>query len=521
MNPAETAAGGGSDAAERQRTRGYVKSTVKHGSVYLIGTALSRMAGLIMLPIYTRVLSPSEYGILEILGHTTDIVTMLAGLGIGTAVMRYYYLVETEAERKEVISSAALMLLTVFAFVAVTALALAEPGARALFGSRESTDLDPREAVALVRLAVVTLVLGITIDVPMIVLRARQQSTAVVGAGLARLGIALACNLVLVVWLRLGVRGVMYSTIVSSAIVGGTLMVTLLREAGVRFVPGLARKLIAFGAPLVVWEIGSFILHFSDRYFLRVFASLSVVGLYSLSYKLAMLVPMFVTGPFGAIWLPKALEIERAEGPRAVPILATIQRHYNLALVTISLGIALYAGDAIRLATGAAFHEADRPVALLTLGMVFFGYRQVAQVGAIIRERPGLVARSTAIAAVAVLLLNLLLIPVWGIMGAAAATCAAFLIDFLVIRWYSMRLYPLRIEFGAAPLALAAVAWTAARLAVPDGAGIALSLGVNTAAFALYALALVATGVVTPSQRRFVGHAVMDPIGTLRSLRGA
>lgn len=501
------------DTDVRDRERQHARSTAKHSAIYLIGTALSRVAGLIMLPIYTRVLSAREYGVLELLGFTTDILSMLVGLGIGTAVTRHYYRYDTDEERRGVVSSAALLLVGLFVSVGAVGLLVSEPLSVLLLG--------PDEPAHFVRLAMVTLVLGVTIEVPMIVLRARQNSAAVVTAGLTRLGLALALNILFVVVLRLGVAGAFYSTIVSSAVVGGYLLVTLLRETGVRFVPSFARQLIAFGAPLVIWEVGSFVLHFSDRYFLRAYASLAVVGIYSLSYKLAMIIPFFVTGPFGQIWLPKALEIHRKEGPAAVPILASLQRHYCLALIAVSLGLTLFSEDVIRIVAGEAFHEAAGPIPVLALAMVFFGYRQVAQVGALIAENPGVVARSTAIAAAGALVLNFLFIPRWGAMGAAVATLGGFALDFFLIRWYSMRLYPMRIYIGALPLALAAATWWLGRVLVPTGTALVPSILGHAVAFVAFVLALFATGIITAAQRRALAEALRDPVATLRALRAS
>lgn len=105
------------DTDARDRERQHARSTAKHSAVYLIGTALSRVAGLIMLPLYTRVLSTREYGVMELLGFTTDIISMLVGLGIGTAVTRHYYRYDNDDERRAVIGSAAVMLLAMFVAV--------------------------------------------------------------------------------------------------------------------------------------------------------------------------------------------------------------------------------------------------------------------------------------------------------------------------------------------------------------------------------------------------------------------
>lgn len=500
-------ASSGSDAG------GYVRSTFKHGAVYLIGTLLSRVAGFVMLPVYTRVLTPRDYGVMEMLAYTTDVLTFLVGLGVSTALTRLYYKYESERERHELVSTAAVLLCALFVIVALPVLFLAEPVTGLL--------LKPGEPAVFIRLSMLSLVLGVAVDVPMTVMRARQESHQVVLWGALRLLFAIALNLILVVWLRMGVLGVLISTIVSGGVVGGYLCGRLLRITGIHFNGEQARALVAFGAPFAIWELGSFVLHFSDRFFLNSFHTLETVGLYSLSYKVAIVIPFFLTGPFSSIWLPKALEIQRREGLGAVPILAAIQRHYNLLLICIAFGMALFSWDAIRLGAGPDFHESYGPIPVLALAMVFFGYRQIAQIGVIIKDKPGLIARSTAVAAATVLLLNWLLIPRWGAMGAAFATLGGFATEFFLMRWLSMREYPMRIAIGALPMAVGVTMWSLTRLVLPDEASIPLSLAVNSMGFVTFVVALMLTGAMDSEQRRFVLGALRNPRGSLRALRGA
>ncbi|RME28056.1 MAG: lipopolysaccharide biosynthesis protein, partial [Candidatus Zixiibacteriota bacterium] len=68
---------------------------LKQSSVYMAGQLLSRLISFIMLPIYTRFLTPADYGILELLSMTVDIVAMLAGAGISAALLRFYSEKET------------------------------------------------------------------------------------------------------------------------------------------------------------------------------------------------------------------------------------------------------------------------------------------------------------------------------------------------------------------------------------------------------------------------------------------
>ena len=137
--PEEASESESQSASERER--GYIKSTLRHGGIYTLGMVLSRLVGFVMIPVYTRVLSPADYGVLEILSLTTDILSMLAGMGIGLAVMRFYYRAADQGERRVVVSSAALLLAAVFVAVSSLGLIAAGPLTTLLLGDGASVRL--------------------------------------------------------------------------------------------------------------------------------------------------------------------------------------------------------------------------------------------------------------------------------------------------------------------------------------------------------------------------------------------
>ncbi len=515
MTDASDAAPAGGEARRPAGRGGYMASTVKHGLVYFLGNVLSRLAGFIKLPVYTRLLTTRDYGILEILSLSADILGMLAGLGIRQAVLRLYYQYDDEAERGAVMSTATFLVLGIFGAITVTGTVLAPWISTLLLG--------PNEPTIFVRLAVLSFVIGALGDIPGVYLQAQQRSATLVSANTVRLLLGLGLNILFVVGLRLGVAGIFYSAILSAAIVGSVLAWGMFRATGLRFVGRHARDLLAFGAPLVASNLGSFVLHFSDRYFLRAYHSLAVVGVYALSYKFALLIAMFVDGPFNSIWSAKALEIHQREGAGAPPILRAILQQYVLVVITAALGAALFATDAIHLLLGPAFRDADRPIPVLAVAMVFFCFRHVSQTGAMIAKRPGDIALVTSSAAVLAVLLNVLLIPRWAAMGAAVATAAAFAMEFMVMRRRSERAYPLGLGVGIVlkPLGLATLAWIAPAVAVPASAPWAVALAARVVAFGLYVAALAATGLLDAPARRMLAGSVRDPRAIIRALRNA
>ena len=170
-----------------------------------------------------------------------------------------------------------------------------------------------------------------------------------------------------------------------------------------------------------------------------------------------------------------------------------------------------------------ALRAADGPVPLLALAMVFFCYRHMSHTGAMIRKKSGYIAVVTSAAAATALLLNLLLIPRWGAMGAASATAGAFALEFLVMNSLSERTYPigLKVRELFAPLAIASGVWAAAAVAVPDGAGPMTGLAIRIAAFGAYAIVLSATGILSPSARQLLIRSAREPRAIMNALRSA
>lgn len=494
---------------------GYMASTAKHGLIYLLGNVLARMAGFIMLPVYTRLLTTDDYGVMEILALSGDILGMLAGLGIRRAVVRLYYQYDAIEDRNAVVSTASLLLIGIFGVITTLGVIFAAPISDALLG--------PDQPAIYVRLAVFSFVLGALGDVPGVWLQALQRSATLVTANFTRLVLSLALNILFVVVLRIGVSGIFLSTIISTAVVGGYMAWRMFRTTGVRFDGHKARELVAFGAPLVASNLGSFVLHFSDRYFLRYFHTLATVGIYALSYKFALLIAMFVEGPFNNIWTAKALEIHNREGDHAPPILRSILVQYSIVVATAALGIALFSTDVVHWVLGPEFRAADQPVPVLALGIAFFCLRNTSQTGAMIAKRPGHIAWVTSGAAVLAIALNLLLIPRWAGMGAAAATAGAFGAEFFVMRRLSERVYPMGLTVADAlgPLGLAAVTWLTAFAVVPTSAHPLVGTGIRVASLGLFALLLTGTGYLPATSWRLLAKSVRDPKALVKALKAA
>ena len=140
----------------------------------------------------------------------------------------------------------------------------------------------------------------------------------------------LSLNILFVVHLRLGIEGVLASSIITTSVSAFGLTFYLLRRAGIRFSIETFRHMVEFGSPMVLWSVGIFILVFSDRFFLNHYASTSAVGIYSLAYKFAFMLSALAPVPFQTMWDVQRFEI--AKQPNAARIYARVFLYMNLVL---------------------------------------------------------------------------------------------------------------------------------------------------------------------------------------------
>src|SRR5579864_1879496 len=176
-----------SGAGQQPPTR--LRTVGKHALVYGAGVVISRAASFVMLPIYTRFLTPADYGVLELLEMTTTVVGMLVGLGFGGALFKFYAQYDDPDEKAAVMSTAWLALLAIAGLTAVAGVIVSPFFSRALLHRHQNPlYFQLYFLVFLVQTAAI---------VPYAYLQATKRSTFYVAASVAQLVLALSLNIVL------------------------------------------------------------------------------------------------------------------------------------------------------------------------------------------------------------------------------------------------------------------------------------------------------------------------------------
>jgi len=408
-----------------------LKKTFSHAGIYSIGILLNSMVSFIMLPIYTRCLTPADYGVLELLEITVDVISIVAGAGIIHGLSKYYYQYEGQRDKEELVSTLFISLILLYAAGCCVGFAFSEQISIVVYHTEKYSRF--------IEISFFNLFLSFLIFVPLGYLRTQQKSILFVIIGAVKLVIQLSLNIVFVVLLEKGVIGVLYSTLITSLVVGGYLTWYTFSAVSFRYSMEKAKELFKFGYPFIFSGLGAFILTFSDRYFINYFGDISNVGVYSLGYKFGFLLFTFPVRPLLLIWDVQRFEIVNKDGYEVV--FNKFLSWFVIVTVSVALFISIVVENVLHVMSDPKFWEASNIVPIIMIAYLFQACTDFFNFGIFYTGKTKHMAYGTVLAAIIIVILSVFMIPVFGIYGAAWATVIAFLIRLVYVYFSSQSLF--------------------------------------------------------------------------------
>ncbi|CAN5707517.1 N/A [soil metagenome] len=474
-----------------------LKAFAKDSVVYAVPAVFSRGLAVLLIPLYTRVLAPAEYGSLDLLLVFASLVKLTVALEVSQAVARFYAAERDPARKSAYASTSLWFTLAAYSLFALLALWQSERLAALVMG-REGMER---------AFGIGVLYIWVSGHFYLIQnqLRWELRSVQYAIASALMAAVTAASALVLLYGFAAGLDGLLAGMTLGAA-VGAAYGASRLRGVfGLRFDAGALREMLTFSAPLVPSAIAVFVSTFADRIMINLFVSVDAVGIYGVGFRVAGIVGLVMVGVQGAL---TPLVYTHYRDPATPATIARIFRVFVGVALCLSLSLVLFAGDVLAFIAPPAYGSAA-PVIALLVPSILLAQMHVFTPGIAIAKRTHLILAITALGASANVVLNWLLIPRLGIDGAALATLLANAVAFAAYVLVSQRLYRVPHEawrlLGALGTVLA-IALVRSRVPAADAAGIALDVGAIAAAIAV----VIAFGLV----RRAEAHALL---GALRS----
>jgi O-antigen/teichoic acid export membrane protein len=428
---------------------------LRHSAAYSVPVILGKMCGVLLLPVYTRYLSPSDYGVLELLDLTLFMLTSLFGSRLGDALCYFHAEAETSKARGAVATTAFLSALGMGVLGALAGFLCSEPLGKLVFGTTAYTFY--------FHLLFANFVMVLPLEVGLAYLRAVNRSVLFTVCMSVRLLVAMFFNVLFLAFWRMGIAAMLWSTLVASAAMVIGVSVILLSSAQLSFSFALCRRMAAYAFPVGVGGVAMLIIHYGDRFFLQRSATLADVGIYSLAYKLGMLVS-YVQLPFMTYWTSQMYRIVRGVDGEAIN--ARVCTYLMLVLTSVAVVITVFSRPALYVLTprAPAFREAALFIPLIAAAYVIRGLGDQFRNVFFLENRTVNDAHTSILGCLLCLAGYGALIPPFKMWGAAAATLLAFIGMTAYSYWKTQRIKRYRYEvkrlvkIGASALASCAVA---------------------------------------------------------------
>ncbi|HOX25961.1 MAG TPA: polysaccharide biosynthesis C-terminal domain-containing protein [Candidatus Krumholzibacteria bacterium] len=480
------------------------KLLARHSSVYAVGILLQRATALVLLPLYTTRLTPQDFGIKELVGLSVDVADILLATAISSAIYRFYFRTTDLKQRNLVISTSIIALGAGGILALVGLIPLSAPLAGLV--------LDDIGLAHFFMLSFAALWFQTVNKVSFAWLRAQQKSVQFVAISLLRFVINVGLNIWFIVGLDLGVLGIILATLVTAVVVFLFMTVPLCARLGLRFDRGMLREMWTFGWPMIFSQAGGFVVHLSDRLFLKAYCSVAAAGIYSLGYRFGTLPSVFLSEPFNQTWMPRRFEV--AKEPGSERVFGRIFTYYLVLIAFAGLLVACLTTDILRLMSDPSYWTAASVVPVIVLANIIFTFHYHFNIGLMLADKTKYLGYINVANAALVLLLNWLLIPRYASMGAAIATLIAFVAKSGATFVLGRRFYRIHFEGvrAAKLVAVAAVVYVGVNrleLATPL-ASLILKGSVIVAA---YPLLLVAVGFVNSEERARAGRYLRRRLG--------
>lgn len=405
--------------------------------VYGAGNVLTRFVTFLLLPLFTNVLSPGEYGLATLLYVFLGFMNIIYHYGLDAAFMRYYHQAEGSHHRQSLFSTALLLSTGSSIILSLIILLASEQLSSLLLGHAEYAHL--------IQLAAGILFLDAVSHVPFALLRLKERAALFVSIKLVNVVTTLTMNIYLVALRGMGIDGVFFSVAAASVVTTVSVLIATRPSLRVVFVGERVKPLLKFGLPFLPAGLATIAMESIDRYILAGLTDAATVGIYSAGYKLGIFM-LLITTAFQYAWQPFFLRAGKKPGSKW--LFSRVFSQFMVVLLFVWIGLTLFIPEIVRLRIGGisligpAFYEAESIVPIILLAYVFQGAYINFLPGIYFEKKTHMIPIITAVSAAVNIAVNFTLIPLYGMTGAAYATLAGHATMAVTTYLISRRLFP-------------------------------------------------------------------------------
>ena len=418
----------------------HIKRTIQLGSIYSIGSISQGALFVLLFPIYTSFLSPQDFGIIGLMSITVSLLTRFVSSPINSAFTRFYYAPEYKEKNGILLFNLFLWALLIITCCAVIFWRISEYLAGVL--------LQDRNLAHLLKVYALILFLQPLSSLFLCLLRMLEKAKYSVFTSISSLLLSAGLTLYLLIVLKEGVLALIVGNLIGLIVTVIMVLPVFVKRSTFKLSRSVLIPPLKYAYPLLLSEYSNLLIQSGDRYVLRIFNSVSMVGLYAFGYQIAGILQTALVTPVKQALQPIVLKQE--EDPEAVRhFLKVGATYFYLIGCAACLLISLFSREILMLfARKEAFWGAWVIVPIITYSYVQHGIGNFVGWGMGLMKKSFHMSGIVLIAASANIGLNFLFVPQWGMLGAAFATMLSYIVWNVLKAYYSAKFYDLHFEVG-------------------------------------------------------------------------
>jgi len=475
-----------------------LSTTLKLSWTYAVGNLARRGLHVVLLPLYTTYLSIGDFGVLAMLTVTGGVLSMLISTPLVTGgLMRFYYHPDYRHRQGVLLFNVTLVLVAAAGVLAGAWLALAEPIAGMLLGRGRSAGLVRLYSLALLLWPISLLHLSL--------IKLRSKAKLFVLLSLGECFVSAGVIVWGLVYANMGVAAVILGLVAGMAFTSLASAPFLLKHCRARLSASVLAGPLRFGCPLLPTGLSRLAMQLGDRYVLRAFVPMGTVGVYSFGYSLSEAIDTAVGTPVNDGVGPTIRKLE-SDPDRQRQFIRRSATLYYLLAVLAALALSMYAKEIVMLlARRPEYWPCWVIIPVVSLAFAQQTLGLFLEWGMIMRNKSLHMSGVLLVSAAVNIGLNFVLIPRYGIMGAAVATVVSYGLWNVLKGYYSARFYDLRFDLRRlAQITVLAVGAYLLSLASAGWLGFWVNFGLKAVLLAAFAILCWVTGVLDAGQKQWL-----------------
>lgn len=374
-------------------------------AIYGVSTVLTRLLNFFLVPLYTHYLTPDDYGRIASVFSLIAFLDVFYILGMNHGYMRF--------KNKQNLSYI-FSFLTFWAFLLSVFVIAFSDLFRLIIGLE-------KDYSRLIQYAAFIVYLDTINSIPLVDLRMEHKAFLFVSVRSFSIILNLILNVIFLKYTSLGVDGVFYASIISS-VSQFVFLKDYLKHFTLSFKISDMRNIFSYSLPYVPASLSSVSVQLFDRPLMMHFLSPYYVGLYQANFRLAVFMNLIVA-MFDFAWRP--FVIERMKRDDAKDVFRKVFDYFCFILIYLFLIFSVFINDIIRIPIGNTYlinpnyWSAVKIVPIVMCGYIFSGLYTFFMIGSIITTKTIYSMKANIISSLSSIILNLILIPIYGIYGAA------------------------------------------------------------------------------------------------------